>query len=299
MSFLSRFLLKSTAVLLYPLMGWRRRVKIEQMMVADEEKDIAQRASEILRKYGLVVLPITVDVNTIDQGRDKVTQFISKAREAMGEENHYSCEEYYVQDGLTLFDHYGALAAANRPVVYIRRGETDNGFIDLFGVDEVQVEGDEFKSCIDAVKSELVGKILKLATGVEYGRTSTNLYHHESVMCTRRLHVDGLMPRAKSFLMLTDITSLDDGPYTFVPRSHRWRRINGLNHILNRFFRHQGADTDSTLVSEKLGLPLIVKKGMLIISFQHGIHRGWPQGQGGKRTALVQSWDPGAEKFVH
>jgi len=285
-------LLRLTAVLLYPLMGWRRRVKIEQMMVADEEKDIAQRASEILRKYGLVILPITVDVNTIDQGRDKVTQFISKAREAMGEEPHYSCEDYHVQDGLTLFDHYGALAAADRPVVYIRRGKTDDGFVDLFGVDEVQLEGDELKNCIDVVSSDLVKEILKLASGVEYGRISTNIYHHESVTSTRGLHLDSLNPQAKSFMMMSDIRSLEDGPYTYVPRSYRWRRINGLNLILNRFFRHPGADTDSTLVSDRLGLPMVATKGMVIISFQHGAHRGRPQGQEGRRTILVQSWNP-------
>ena len=285
-------LLRLTAFLLYPLMGWRRRIRLEQAMVAQEGEDVAQQAAEILRRYGVVILPIPIEEDIIDHARDKITQFISEARGVMGDETHYSCKDYHVQDGLTLFDHYGALATADRPVVYIRRGETDDGLIDLFGVDDIHLEGDEFKRSIDAVRSNLVEDILKRATGVEYRRTSTNLYHNESVTHTRRLHVDGLIPRAKSFLMLSDVTSLEDGPYTYVPRSHQWKRINGLNHILNRFFRHPGAVTDSTLISEKLGLPLLAKKGMMIISFQHGSHRGWPQGQGRMRTALVQSWDP-------
>ena len=284
-------LLRLTAFLLYPLMGWRRKVRLGQMMV-EQEEDVAERAAEILRRYGVVILPLPIEGDVIDKARERITQFISEAREAMGDKTHYSCKDYHVQDGLTLFDHYGALSDADRPVVYIRRGQTDDGLIDLFGVDEIHLEGDEFKRAIDAVRSDLVKHILKHATGVEYERTSTNLYHNESITHTRRLHVDGLIPRAKSFLMLTDVTSLEDGPYTYVPRSHRWKRINGLNHILNRFFRHPGAVTDSTLISEKLGMPLTAKKGMLIISFQHGAHRGWPQGQGRMRTALVQSWDP-------
>ena len=285
-------LLRLAALLLFPLMGWRRRVRLEAMVLEQEEGDVAQRAAVILQRYGVVIFPVSISGDVIDRARDRIIQFISEARKAMGDDTHYSCEDYHVQDGLTLFDHYGALAAADRPVIYIRRGETDDGLIDLFGMDDVKVEGDEVKRCIDVVRDSLVKDILKHATGVEYGRTSTNLYHNESVTSTRRLHVDGLIPRAKSFLMMNDVISLEDGPYTYVPRSHRWRRINAINHILNRFFRHPGAVTDSTLISEKLGLPLTAKKGMMIISFQHGAHRGWPQKDGRSRTALVQSWDP-------
>ena len=291
-------MLRLAAFLLYPLTGWRRRIRIEQMMV-ETGGNVAEQAAEILRRYGAVIVSVPLDNEIIDQARDAFSEFISGARDAMGDLDHFTCEQYHVQDGLSIFDHYGALASADRPVVYIRRGETDDGLVDLFGVSELDVGGDEATMCIDIVKSDLVKEIIQRATGVNYQRTSTNLYHNQSVTKTRRLHVDGLIPRAKSFLMLTDVTSLEDGPFTYVPKSHRWKRINGLNHILNRFFRHSGAVTDSTLISERLGLPLTAKKGRLIISFQHGAHRGWPQSQGRVRTALVQSWDPEDRTSVH
>ena len=68
--------------------------------------------------------------------------------------------------------------------------------------------------------------------------------------------------------MLTE----DDGPYCYVPESYKenwYIKVENSKYDVNNHIK------------------FLAKKGTLIGSFQHGIHRGWPQSKGYKRVMSV------------
>lgn len=86
-------------------------------------------------------------------------------------------------------------------------------------------------------------------------------------------------------MYLTPVRSLEDGPYCYIPGSH-------LDRLLRR--RNQAFNTSHGLnlheyrqVSGKVGLPILAEPGDMVISAQHGAHRGLAQAPAAHRAVLV------------
>ena len=104
---------------------------------------------------------------------------------------------------------------------------------------------------------------------------------------TRGLHVDNLHRYYKAFLYLSDVRTAGDGPYAYVPGTHRrpdlLRREARLNSLIGRH------EADS-FAFEGMEIPILAPKGSIILSCQSGVHRGLPQTWGASRTVLVGNY---------
>jgi hypothetical protein len=103
----------------------------------------------------------------------------------------------------------------------------------------------------------------------------------------RPLHSDGLGFLLKSFVYLNDVLRVEDGPYVYVPRTHRAygrklaamsrnlaagsMRYDDLYHTFNSWPEHA----------------MLGPAGNMILSIQTGAHKGWGGHTGALRDVLV------------
>jgi len=103
----------------------------------------------------------------------------------------------------------------------------------------------------------------------------------------RPLHSDGMHFTMKSFIYLNDVMRLADGPYVYVPASHRayGRRLLAIS----RNFRARSHRYDDLHRSIAAGPEHAVlgPAGTMILSVQSGAHKGWSHHTGEMRDVLV------------
>lgn len=104
---------------------------------------------------------------------------------------------------------------------------------------------------------------------------------------TRGLHVDNLHDYYKVFLNLSDVRDLGDGPYAYVPGSHRRHDLLRREARLNSF---AGRAENDSFAFAGYEIPILAEKGTAIVSCQSGVHRGMPQRMGASRTVLVGNY---------
>lgn len=249
-------------------------------------------ARTILDRHGVVILRDFIGPALADAARreaDQMTEDLSHAIE--GSADHGVVRGIVWQVGGALMRDHAAILAQSRPVANLRskqRGTMNGGIIDLFFIDRAARENKwgALTACTAQMTSEAA---LRLIAGVSRARPAhINLLRNDSVTATRGLHIDNLTGSYKLFLYLSDVTSLEDGPYAYVPGSHRestlLRREARLNSLCGR------ADSDAHSF-EGHEIPLLVEKGTAILSCQSGVHRGLPQREGASRTVLVAKFD--------
>ncbi|RAP38803.1 hypothetical protein DID80_02190 [Candidatus Marinamargulisbacteria bacterium SCGC AAA071-K20] len=160
----------------------------------------------------------------------------------------------------------------------------DTGMIDIVNIDR------DFPKIWDDFDPKKIETIIKIATARTLYFRTFNAYLNYSVTNTRGMHVDDVQPPVyKAFVTLKDINSTDDGPYTFVKKTHRLNLIRYINLFIN-FFVTSKIVTNFDLYSKKQVVQTIAKKGALVISNQTGIHSGHPQKPNHKRCMLVLSY---------
>lgn len=193
------------------------------------------------------------------------------------------------------FGHYREIAASPKPVFNIRNswGEDapDAGLVDLFHPGKVFTN---LQPLVDTLATGYSATVLshvhKVAGGPPYTPRHSNLYINMGVTGTRGFHFDSHTPHVKAFLYLTDVLRMEDGPYCYVPGSHRENLIKTLNRRYNTLVGHR--PTDMFLTDPADGVAFIAPAGTLILTVQTGIHRGYPQGENGWRLALIQVFSP-------
>ena len=110
-----------------------------------------------------------------------------------------------------------------------------------------------------------------------------NLYINHSITKTRGFHIDSNYRSIKGFVYLSDVNSLEDGPYCYVRGTHidtLFKKVN--NSVIGL--------KEAPFVNPLKIVPVLGKKGTLILSDQSGIHRGIPQKQGSVRELLVMRY---------
>jgi hypothetical protein len=180
---------------------------------------------------------------------------------------------------------YAELEKERRALRIDRSRGYDAGMIDIFHVDRAV-----------PVLATLPGRedlaaIVSQAAGRSFGAHHVNAYVNRGVDRPRPLHADSYRGQYKAFLYLTDVTRPADGPYRFVPGSHR----PGLVHrtarrLVNRLRGHP--ITDALLAELHPAASLFAPRGTLIISDQSGIHGGHPQSADGLRILVVTTLLP-------
>ena len=180
------------------------------------------------------------------------------------------------------------------PVVYVRCGENppfgDDGLVDIFQPDLL------FKDCSDIFQNEerrqFIACVLGRASERPYFHRLFNLYVNRSVTRTRGYHSDGFGPKSKTFVYLEDVTRDDDGPYCYGRGTHQHTVLRRLNTEINHRFHSEDKDTNFSYWNTDREVKFLGRAGDLVMTFQRGAHRGWPQGSGHERLALVDTYLP-------
>lgn len=104
----------------------------------------------------------------------------------------------------------------------------------------------------------------------------------------------------KCILYLTDVTDAN-GPFEFIPKSHAFKAVNGVSHVLNRQLNQDRFDDKDILflVNNKLLDPISTIKGTagtILYADTRGLHRGKPLVAGLRRAITFYFY---AEKIPH
>lgn len=238
----------------------------------------------ILERHGIVIIPDFIDedsINNVSSAMANLQSMIDKF--AQSSERFQEGENYLLQKGACKVSGYGNLSGYGKTVIQIRDGQ-DSGMVDVFNIDHLFKE---FKEIIrPAYENSAISNILG-STSHQLQAKNLNLYVNSSITKTRGFHVDAYRKKLKSFIYLTDVLSLEDGPYTYVRGSHvdsAYRRIN------KTLSRHLPNRTETPIVPLDSIIPAIARKGTLVISDQGGSHRGFPQKQGHTRMVSVMNY---------
>jgi hypothetical protein len=248
---------------------------------------IAQAAAN-LRHYGIVVLESGLGEGLLNAAREEADVLVARINAAIDVPgNTGEVGNLLWQVGYEKYTTYDRVAELNRPVANLRsreRGTMNGGLIDVFSVEKAAWENGWWAlgACCRLLASDTVMRIVETMAPRTCG--PCNLLRNDSVTVTRGLHVDNLRDRYKTFLYLGDVGDAGDGPYAYVPGTHRrqdlLRREARLNSLADR-------PVSDSVAFEGYEVPVLGPKGTVIISCQSGVHRGLPQRPGASRTVLV------------
>ena len=95
-----------------------------------------------------------------------------------------------------------------------------------------------------------------------------NLYINEGVQDSRKFHYDERILKFKSFVFLTDVKELEDGPYCHVKKSHRRRCMWWRSELFNK--KNQLSPFESNHLQGAEAISLFAKAGDMVLSSQKG-----------------------------
>ena len=239
-------------------------------------------AKHLLKENGIVVVPNFLDAETVNSmynANNSLLKEISEIEEMS--DGYYEDEHIIVQSSDLRINGYLALSNHKKTIANIRQGQ-DLGMIDIFNVDKSKHHQDIEIGNIVRKKKNLNQLVFGIERNMEL--SNINLYHNDSITKTRGFHMDDLSNTHKAFIYLTDVDELSNGPYCYVKGTHKpgpYREANLA--IGNKSVKF----TESPYAPISSIVPILAKKGSLVISDQTGIHRGMPQKENFKRTVLV------------
>jgi hypothetical protein len=247
------------------------------------DKDVNTIKETLLNK-GIVIIPDFVPQSSMN----KIQDYLKIIREKISsfESSNKSIKEesdVLFQKGHTKIKTYDALANYKKSIVTIRQGQ-DQGMIDIFNINKWQkFLGDILEPYFN---HSIIFEILNDNNGLLKPK-NLNLYLNKEIKNTRGFHVDSYNKKFKGFIYLEDCLNLEYGPYTYVKESH----VNSFSSKINKQISSiLPIQTETLFVSQHNILPVLGKKGTLIISDQGGSHRGFPQSAEYERSVAVMNY---------
>ena len=233
--------------------------------------------NSILDKEGIIVVPGVLDDNKVDETKKIIKDIIQNIKKSESSKKGNG-KDYIVQNNIIKGQSYFDLSNNPKSVVVIRQGN-DQGMIDVFNVNRLLGKlGDEVYKVF--LKDWLVDLLKNSNEPVN--PKNLNLYINHSVTSTRGFHVDSNYRSIKGFIYLTDVNTIEEGPYCYVRGTHIDTPFSKVNKSLG------GKEAPFTNILDII--PVLGKKGTLILSDQSGIHRGIPQRIGSIREVLVMRY---------
>ena len=233
--------------------------------------------NSILDKEGIIVVPGVLDDSKVDETKKIIKDIIQNIKKSESSKKGNG-KDYIVQNNIIKGQSYFDLSNNPKSVVVIRQGN-DQGMIDVFNVNRLLGKlGDEVYKVF--LKDWLVDLLKNSNEPVN--PKNLNLYINHSVTSTRGFHVDSNYRSIKGFIYLTDVNTIEDGPYCYVKGTHIDTPFSKVNKSLG------GKEAPFTNILDII--PVLGKKGTLILSDQSGIHRGIPQRIGSIREVLVMRY---------
>ena len=254
-----------------------------------QSKEERDRASRILKQYGIVVVPSFVERNSalrLGQESQKIIDNYVEALSGSGQAS-YEDNEALVQLGPVRLKGYRQLVDYKKAVVHTRVGQ-DKGMVDVFNINRLL--SSEFSNLLkESFSQELLSDVFHEADIGNLQDSNLNVYLNRGVSKTRGFHIDSPKEQLKSFIYLTDVESLELGPYSYSLGSHCCDESIGMNRA---FSSATNAGTESPLVKLSSIVPVLGRAGTLVISDQRGIHRGLPQDSDALRLVAVMNYKP-------
>jgi hypothetical protein len=239
-------------------------------------------ASKLLEDEGIVVVRNFLNADQLSSADEAIAR-VMNALAAGSPDRNYEDDEILVQSSQQVVSGYTALASHPKVVAVVRPG-ADAGMVDVFNVD--RLAGNKRDTLRAPFRSP--GILTLIAEGDHrLEAKNLNLYVNRSITKTRGFHADSFGKSLKGFVYLSDVTSLDDGPYCFVRRTH----VDGLWRSANKKISELAeAKTEAPFIDVSMAVPILAPRGSLILSDQAGVHRGIPQAQDAERRVLVMRY---------
>ena len=255
-----------------------------EALITTGDTDI-KKIKQILKDKGIVIIKDfipEVSINKISQDlkniRDEVSFFISS-------DNAFKDDaDFFFQKDHVKLAKYSELANYKKAVVSIRGGQ-DRGMIDIFNIEKCKYSLGNL--LIPFFNQKIIFEILN-SVNSKFKPTNLNLYLNNEITKTRGFHVDSYNTKIKIFLYIEDCLNLEDGPYTYVKESHINSPFTKINQYISSNLTNY---TETPFVSLENIIPVLAKKGTLVISDQSGSHRGFPQALGHKRAVAVMNYN--------
>lgn len=236
--------------------------------IMDEHK--INEYAERLKKNGIIIIPNYWSANKCEQQKKEIIKVVE------------SGDLETANDGMG----YQQLVNHNGPIISERKGNRDNGMLDIFNMDMAISELSEFKN------NNLLLEIINRSAKEEYSADNVNVYLNKSVTNTRGYHADTYSGKYKSFLYLTDVPDKSYGPFSFINGSHTPSKFQKkMRQLVNKKILNK-PPTNALMPLKFREITCIAPKGTLIIANQTGLHRGNSQGKGKKRVLVTTSYTP-------
>jgi len=250
--------------------------------------------AECLKENGIVVISNIVPKDVALKAGKEVEELIISLEEKLNNVDFLESKGVYAQIGLAKLKNYKEFVEFGKPLLIKRREDknsVDGGMLDFFNVDSLM--NDEkypaLKKCYYLLKEFGLRELISSQSNDSISQRQTNIYFNKSVTNTRALHIDSIYETYKSFLYLTNVRCLEDGPYRFVPESHNKNKAKKYSILKNSKIANIYNEQD-VLLSPELSIPFLGDAGSLIITYQNGIHGGTPQTKDYKRIILVGNY---------
>ena len=248
------------------------------------------RAAWALRRHGIICLRAAASQDTIQaiqaDIQDLLTEIENGDHERLDDLAYLNLPDQRVLKG------YNHFRDADKPVINYRiarpdgRSGSDAGMIDIFHPERLSdALRDNIAACL---QEDLIRRLLLVSSLNRMVVKCRNLYLNHGVKDTRSYHCDGRSLKFKSFVYLTDVRDLNDGPYCFVPGSQRRRRLWWRSARYNR--RNKLGPFEFSQLADEQALPVFANSGDMVISCQRGAHCGHPQAPSAQRAALVNMY---------
>ena len=228
-------------------------------------ENITNLAAKSLQENGVFSIDDFFDTKVCNKISDKVINLIDNTIDKKITKEY---DDYIVLDPDDENRGSNWMDAQNKSVINLRgnhgKVSYDTGFCDIFNPNLL------FKELND-LKNHPFFRTMSKMCNKNPDDNHCNIYYNDGITDTRGWHKDA--PMIKFFVYLTDVLSIDYGPYCYVPKSH----LSDYN--VKDLENYQGDNVEK--------VPFLAKKGTLIGSYQHGFHRGLPQIDGKKRIVFV------------
>lgn len=243
------------------------------------DPDSLLAAQEVLDEYGIVVFKNALDQDTCIKVEAAINALFYR---------YWQLDKAVVEDATALFQigseklkGFYQLANYNKTVITVRQGQ-DQGMVDIFNCDLA------IPDVLEPLKQLFASSyVLDVINSEALKPQNLNAYINESITVTRGFHVDSYSEHLKAFVYLSDVKSLQDGPYTYVKGSHKESAFRRANREL---CTNLSPTTEAPIIDPTAITPVLAPRGSLVISDQAGVHRGWPQLEGRRRMASVMKY---------
>jgi len=249
------------------------------------DQHMSEQFNDILNSEGLCIIKSKQFSTVVEDAKNEIFQFLNESEQYLKPREYVETDNFIVDGENSIAGGHTGKAAREKPVINIRNGN-DDGMVDLFNADRIFPAVAKLKQMLETGN---VSKLINAAfPTMEFG--NMNVYCNSDVTETRGFHYDARKPVLKIFVYLTDVHDFDAGPYCFALGSHTQTQEIDQSYIATDFIDKRPGDTFYVQPQKLIGC--LASAGDIIVSCQHGAHRGYPQTNGNHRLMAVQILRP-------